>query len=123
MKMLNQDTIVALATASGAGAVAIVRVSGSEALPMVNGIFRSVSQKDLTRQKTHTLHLGFIADNEKIIDQVLVSVLGTQTLIQEKMLWKFPVMALLSSNNKLYSCSCEGAVVWRKQESLRCVHF
>ncbi len=74
MKMLNQDTIVALATASGAGAVAIVRVSGSEALPMVNGIFRSVSQKDLTRQKTHTLHLGFIADNEKIIDQVLVSV-------------------------------------------------
>lgn len=72
--MLNQDTIVALATASGAGAVAIVRVSGPEAFSMVNGVFRSVSQKDLTRQKTHTLHLGFIADGEKIIDQVLVSI-------------------------------------------------
>ncbi|MFN3640230.1 MAG: tRNA uridine-5-carboxymethylaminomethyl(34) synthesis GTPase MnmE, partial [Flavobacterium sp.] len=72
--MLHQDTIVALATPSGAGAVAIIRVSGPEAIVMVATVFQSVSNKDLTRQKTHTLHLGHIMDGNKTIDQVLVSV-------------------------------------------------
>ncbi|MDR0228675.1 MAG: tRNA uridine-5-carboxymethylaminomethyl(34) synthesis GTPase MnmE, partial [Flavobacteriaceae bacterium] len=69
-----QDTIVALATPSGAGAVAIIRVSGKDAITLVNGIFKSIKNKDLTTQKTHTLHLGHIVDAERVIDQVLVSV-------------------------------------------------
>jgi len=73
-KMLHQDTIVALATPSGAGAVAIIRVSGPEAIALVTTVFQSVSGKDLTRQKTHTIHLGHIMDGNKTIDQVLVSV-------------------------------------------------
>lgn len=72
--MLNQDTIVALATPSGAGAVAIIRISGTKAIEIANEVFRSVRNKDLTRQKTHTIHLGHILDGEKTLDQVLVSV-------------------------------------------------
>lgn len=72
--MLNQDTIVALATPSGAGAVAIIRISGNNAILIVNEVFRSVRNKDLTKQKTHTIHLGHILDGEKTLDQVLVSV-------------------------------------------------
>ncbi|MDM1346027.1 tRNA uridine-5-carboxymethylaminomethyl(34) synthesis GTPase MnmE [Myroides marinus] len=72
--MILQDTIVALATPSGAGAVAIIRVSGKDAITLVNGIFKSIKNKDLTTQKTHTLHLGHIVDGERVIDQVLVSV-------------------------------------------------
>lgn len=72
-KMLNQDTIVALATPSGAGAVAIIRISGSHAIVIASDIFRSVRNKDLTKQKTHTIHLGHIMDGEKTLDQVLVS--------------------------------------------------
>ncbi|KUF43535.1 tRNA uridine-5-carboxymethylaminomethyl(34) synthesis GTPase MnmE [Myroides marinus] len=72
--MILQDTIVALATPSGAGAVAIIRVSGKDAITLVNGIFKSIKNKNLTTQKTHTLHLGHIVDGERVIDQVLVSV-------------------------------------------------
>lgn len=72
--MLNQETIVALATPSGAGAVAIIRLSGTQAISIANEVFRSVRNKDLTKQKTHTIHLGHIMDGEKTLDQVLVSV-------------------------------------------------
>lgn len=72
--MILQDTIVALATPSGAGAIAIIRVSGKDAISLVNGIFQSIKKKDLTKQKTHTLHLGHIVDGERVLDQVLVSV-------------------------------------------------
>ncbi len=72
--MLNQETIVALATPSGAGAVAIIRISGAKAIEIANDVFRSVRNKDLTKQKTHTIHLGHIMDGEKTLDQVLVSV-------------------------------------------------
>ncbi|WP_430612436.1 tRNA uridine-5-carboxymethylaminomethyl(34) synthesis GTPase MnmE [Flavobacterium sp. JP2137] len=72
--MILQDTIVALATPSGAGAIAVIRVSGREAISLVAEIFQSVSGKDLNRQKTHTLHLGHLIDADKVYDQVLVSV-------------------------------------------------
>jgi len=71
--MNTKDTIVALATPSGAGAIAVIRVSGDQAISIVSDCFRSVSGKVLSRQKTHTVHLGFIADGNKSLDKVLVS--------------------------------------------------
>ncbi|WP_452222718.1 tRNA uridine-5-carboxymethylaminomethyl(34) synthesis GTPase MnmE [Lacinutrix chionoecetis] len=71
----NNDTIVALATASGAGAVAIIRLSGEEAITIADGCFKSVkNNKKLSNQSTHTIHLGNIMDGERTIDEVLVSV-------------------------------------------------
>ena len=82
--MILNDTIVALATPSGAGAVAIVRVSGPKAVDTVADVFQSVKNKDLRKQKTHTLHLGYIKDGDKIIDQVLVSLFkGTNSYTGE----------------------------------------
>jgi len=72
--MINQDSIVALATPSGAGAIAIIRISGAEAITIGNSVFKSIKNKDLTKQKTHTLHLGHIVDDSKTLDEVLVSV-------------------------------------------------
>jgi tRNA modification GTPase len=72
--MLNNDSIVALATASGAGAIAIIRISGQDAISIANAVFKSIKNKDLTQQKTHTLHLGHIVDGAKTLDQVLVSI-------------------------------------------------
>lgn len=72
--MVLQDTIVALATPSGAGAIAVIRVSGMDSIAIVNSIFRSVKSKDLRKQKTHTLHLGHIVDENRYLDQVLISV-------------------------------------------------
>ena len=82
--MILNDTIVALATPSGAGAVAIIRVSGPNAIEFVADVFQSIKNKDLRKQKTHTLYLGFIKDGDKIIDQVLVSLFkGTNSYTGE----------------------------------------
>ena len=72
--MIPQETIVALATPSGAGAIAIIRLSGAGAIAIAAEVFQSVSGKDITKQKTHTLHLGHIMDGAKTYDQVLLSI-------------------------------------------------
>ncbi len=72
--MIYNDTIVALATPSGSGAVAIIRMSGKNAISIAADVFQSVSGKELAKQKTHTIHLGTIVDDTKIYDQVLVSI-------------------------------------------------
>lgn len=66
------DTITALATPPGQGALGIIRVSGPETISIVNGLFKG---KDLTKLASHTIHLGTIRDeNNTIIDEVLVSI-------------------------------------------------
>lgn len=65
------DTIVALATPPGIGAIGVIRVSGSKTIAVVNDLFKG---KDLTQVASHTIHLGTIRDEGKIIDEVLVSI-------------------------------------------------
>ncbi|MCB9294433.1 MAG: tRNA uridine-5-carboxymethylaminomethyl(34) synthesis GTPase MnmE [Lewinellaceae bacterium] len=65
------DTIVALATPSGVGAIGVIRLSGKEAIKIVNEVFHG---KDLAKQPTHTLHFGTIRDDSgRILDEVVVS--------------------------------------------------
>lgn len=66
------DTIAAISTALGIGAISIIRVSGEESIKIVNKIFKG---KDLTKVKSHTIHYGHIIDNNQIIDEVLVTVM------------------------------------------------
>ena len=73
--MIHNDTIIALATASGSGAIAVLRLSGNVALPLVSAQFRSIHKgKSLIEQKTHTVHLGHIMDGKRVIDEVLVTI-------------------------------------------------
>ena len=72
--MIKADTIIALATPSGAGAIAIIRLSGPKAIAIASNHFESISGKVLGKQKSHTIHLGFIKDGENVLDQVLVSI-------------------------------------------------
>jgi len=65
------DTIIALATAPGVGAIGVIRVSGPATIAIVNSVFRG---KDLTEVPSHTIHLGTIRDEEKIVDEVLISI-------------------------------------------------
>ncbi len=70
--MINiSDTIVAIATPPGEGAIGMIRLSGNEAIAIVNKIF---SGKDLAKQQSHTLHFGKIMDGAKVIDEVVVSI-------------------------------------------------
>ena len=72
--MKHFDTIVALATPSGAGAIAVIRISGQNAIIIAGQVFQSVSGKNIENQRSHTLHLGHIVDGDKVLDQVLVSI-------------------------------------------------
>ena len=65
------DTIAAISTALGVGAISIIRVSGDKSIEIVNKIF----DKDLEKVKSHTIVYGHIVDNDNIIDEVLVSVM------------------------------------------------
>ena len=66
------DTICSISTALGIGAISIVRISGNDAIQIVNKIFKG---KDLTKVDSHTINYGYIVDNNNIIDEVLVSVM------------------------------------------------
>ena len=67
-----EDTIVAISTALGVGAISIVRVSGNDAISIVNSVFKG---KNLEEVPTHTINYGKIVDGSEEIDEVLVSVM------------------------------------------------
>ena len=68
---MNQDTICALATANGIGAIGIIRVSGNQSFEIVNKFFEG---KNLEKVDSHTVHYGFIKDKDETIDEVMISV-------------------------------------------------
>ena len=64
------DTIVALATAPGIGALGVIRLSGPKSITIVNKLFHS---KDMSAQPTHTLHVGLLKNGAELLDEVVVS--------------------------------------------------
>ena len=72
---MNQDTICALVTANGIGAIGVIRVSGNEAFSIVNKVFKG---KDLSKVESHTVHYGWVYDvqneEKEFIDEVMVSI-------------------------------------------------
>ena len=77
------DTIAAISTAQGVGAISIVRISGDEALEIVNKIF----DQDIYKYKSNTINYGHIIDKDKVVDEVLVSVfLAPKTYTKENII-------------------------------------
>lgn len=66
----QQETIVALATPNGIGAIAVIRLSGLDAIAIANSVWKG---KDLTKQASHTIHFGHIVDGDLVLDEVLAS--------------------------------------------------
>ncbi len=71
--MINQETIIALATPNGLGAISVIRVSGKDAILITDKLFRSKKNKVLSDQKSHTVHLGHLLKNNREIDEVLIT--------------------------------------------------
>ena len=68
------DTIVALATATGVGAISVIRLSGKEAIELSDKIFKTVSGKPLSEAPSHTVHLGTIKSENQVIDECLATI-------------------------------------------------
>lgn len=82
--MILDETIIALATPPGSGAIAVIRISGPQAIELVAPVFNAKSGISLREQKSHTLQLGSIKDGQRIIDESLVSVFrGTRSYTGE----------------------------------------
>src|SRR5688572_11171416 len=64
------DTIIALATPPGIGAIGVIRLSGSRAWAIVDGLFPS---KDLSQAATHTIHVGMLKEGNTLLDEVVLS--------------------------------------------------
>jgi len=70
MNQFAEDTIVALATPTGTGAIGVIRLSGPDAITIADSVFKG---KKLSQQASHTIHFGNIVDGDAILDEVLVS--------------------------------------------------
>lgn len=80
------DTIAAISTPMGEGAIAIVRLSGDEAVQIADKIFKSPNNKKLGEQPTHTIHYGHLIDpkTEEVVEEVMVSLMrGPKTFTRE----------------------------------------
>ena len=71
--MIDQDTICAISTPPGNGAIAVIRLSGDMAIQITDKVFHSGNKKKLAKQPANTLHHGFIKDKDNLIDEVVVS--------------------------------------------------
>ena len=71
--MINQDTIIALATPNGLGAISVLRISGKDAISITEKVFKSKNNKLLSKQKSHTVHLGHLLKNSHELDEVLIT--------------------------------------------------
>ena len=71
--MINQDTIIALATPNGLGAIAVIRISGKESISITESVFKSKSKNLLSNQKSHTVHLGHLIKKGHELDEVLIT--------------------------------------------------
>ena len=72
--MINQETIIALATPYGLGAISVIRVSGLNAISITEKLFKSKGNKKLSNQNSHTVHLGHLIKNNHELDEVLVTI-------------------------------------------------
>ena len=75
METEKKDTIAAISTAMAPSGIGIVRISGPAALAAADRVFRSENGKTLSSAESHTIQYGHIVDREKVLDEVLVSVL------------------------------------------------
>ena len=93
-----EDTITAISTALGVGAISIIRVSGNEAINIVNKIFKG---KDLSKVDSHTINYGHIVDGDKIIDEVLVSIMRAPKTFTREDIVEINVHGGIATTNKV----------------------
>ena len=92
------DTIAAISTTQGVGAISIIRISGKNSIDIVNNIFRG---KNLKKVETHTINYGYIIDSDEIIDEVLVSVMKTPKTFTREDIVEINCHGGISTTNKI----------------------
>jgi len=92
------QTICAISTALGVGAISIIRISGKNTIPIVNKIFKG---KDLQKVPSHTIHYGYIVDNEELIDEVLLMLMKAPKTYTKEDVIEINCHGGINSTNKI----------------------
>lgn len=92
------DTICAISTSQGIGAIAIIRISGQDSIKIVNKIFKG---KNLENAESHTINYGHIVDKEEVIDEVLVSIMKSPKTFTTEDTVEINTHGGISSTNKV----------------------
>ena len=92
------DTICAISTTMGVGAISIVRVSGNDAIHLVNSIFKG---KDLTKVLSHTINYGYIVDGKDVVDEVLVYIMKAPKTYTTEDIVEINCHERISTTNKI----------------------
>ena len=104
---MHFDTIAAISTPMGEGAIAIVRLSGDEAIQIADRIFRSPSGKNLIEEQSHTIHYGHLVDPNtgETVEEVMVSLMkAPKTFTREDVVEMNCHGGIVSVNRVLTAC-------------------
>lgn len=101
---IMNDTIASISTALGVGAISIIRISGPEAISIVNRIYKG---KNLENAKSHTIHYGHIISNNQIIDEVLVSIMKSPRTYTKEDVVEINCHGGIATTNKILSLLLE----------------
>ena len=115
-KPIPEDTICAISTAPGMGGIAVIRISGTNAIIITDRIFHTANKKKLSEAKPNTAHYGTIADeNETPIDDVVVTLfIAPHSFTGEDTV----ETGRFTFNNKSSAFYCEQAAAWPNRENL-----
>jgi tRNA U34 5-carboxymethylaminomethyl modifying GTPase MnmE/TrmE len=120
-----KDPIIAIASAPGTGAIAVIRISGTGCIGIVSPLFKSLKKKSLSLSdvKSHSLHFGVIEDEGRILDEVLVSVFKGPHSYTGDDKSKFPAMVRHLFNSRFFLHFSKKEYAWPKPENSLCAHF
>ena len=122
---MHFDTIAAISTPMGEGAIAIVRLSGDEAVQIANQIFKSPSGKSLLEVATHTIHYGHLIDPDtnEVVEEVMLSLMrGPKTFTREDVV-EINCHGGIVSVNRVLQLVLEVVHALQSQVNLQSVHF
>ena len=92
-----QDTIVAISTALGVGAISIIRISGSEAIDIVN----KITKNNIKKHHSHTIHHNYVKEKDQIIDEVLISIMKAPKTFTKEDIVEINTHGGIASTNKV----------------------
>lgn len=122
--MVRTDTIAAIATAMSDSGIGIIRISGDEAIEIVDRIYRSRSaKKRLTEVESHTIHYGFIYNENELVDEVMVAVMKAPNTYTKEDTVEINCHGGVLVMTKVLETVLKYGAGWRSQESLRSVLF
>lgn len=94
---MENDTIAAISTAVSSAGIGIIRISGADAVTVADRVYRSKGGRvHLKDQASHTIHYGYIEDDDEVVDEVLVMLMRGPKSLRRKIQWKSTAMAVFT---------------------------